>query len=74
MGIDGQVAELKAHLIIALAGGAVADGIGAFQSGDFHLALGYQGPGNGCAQKVLPLIDGIGAKHGKDEVVDKFFL
>ena len=36
-GLDGQ---LKADLVVALAGAAVADGVGALRFGDLHDALG----------------------------------
>ena len=48
--LDGQ---LKAHLVVALAGAAVADGVGPLLFGDLHQPLGDDGPGKGGAQKIV---------------------
>ena len=63
--LDGQ---LEAHLVVALAGAAVGDGVGAFGLGDLHQLLGNDGPGKGGAQQVLLV---LGAHHhgGDDDVV-----
>ena len=71
---QGLVGELEAHLVVALAGGAVAHRVGAGSPGHLHLGLGDQGPGDGSAQEIGPLIEGVGPEHGPDEVPDELFL
>ena len=63
--LDGK---LKSYLVVALAGAAVSDGVGALRLGDLHQTLCYDGPGKGGAQKI-PFI--VGAHHhgGDDHVV-----
>ena len=63
--LDGQ---LKTNLIIALAGAAMADGIGTFLDGDVHQSLGNTGTGMGSAQQVL-LIHRAGLEAGDDVIV-----
>ena len=67
-GLEGVVGELEAHLVVALAGGAVGDGVGSLLAGDLDLPLGDQRPGDGGAEQVGVLVDGAGAQHRKDEV------
>jgi len=66
--LDGK---LKTHLIVALAGAAVADGVAAFLLGDFNQTLGNQRTGEGRAQQILALIDGVSLERRPDEVLDK---
>jgi len=66
-------AQLEAHLVVALAGGAVRDGVGAGLVGDFDQALGDQRTGDGSTQQVLTFVDGVGAEHREDEVTHEFF-
>jgi hypothetical protein len=61
-------AKLEAYLVIALAGGAMGDGIRTGLVGNLDQALGDQWTGNGSTQQVLPLIHGVGAEHGEHEV------
>jgi hypothetical protein len=63
------VAELEAHLVVALAGGAMGHGIGADLLGDLDLALGDERPRDGGAQQVLALVQRVGAEHREDEVL-----
>ena len=72
VGLQGVVAELEPDLVIALAGGTMADGVRAGLAGDVDLLLGDQGPGDGGAQQVLALIDRVGPEHGEDVVADEF--
>ena len=65
-------AELEADLVVALAGGAVGDGIRAALAGDLDEALGDQRAGDGGAKQVLALVDGVGTEHGEDEVAGEF--
>jgi hypothetical protein len=69
-----QIAQFEAHLVVSLAGGAVADGIRPFELGNFDLPLGDQWTGQRSAEQVLTLIDGIRAKGRKDIISDKNFL
>ncbi len=68
------VAELETDLVVPLAGGAVGDRVGPLDPGDLHLPLGDQGAGDGGAEQVVPLVDGVGAEHRVDEVFDELFL
>ncbi len=68
VGGQGHVRELKAALVIALAGGAVGDGVGFFPLRDFDLGLGDQGPRDGGPQVILALVHGVGPDHRVDEV------
>ena len=63
--LDGQ---LEPHLVVALAGAAVADGVGALGLGDLHQTLGDDGPGEGGAQQIV-LILGPHHHGGDDHVV-----
>ena len=70
-GLDGQ---LEADLVVALAGAAVADGVGALFFGDVHNALGDDGTGKGGAQQVLVLIHSPGLHRGVDVVLDELLF
>ena len=65
------VAELEAHLVVALAGGAVRHRVGADFPGDLDLFLGDQRPGDRGAEQVDALVEGIGPKHREYVVADK---
>ena len=69
--VQGISGELEADLVIALAGGAMGDGVGAGRGGDLDQALGDQRPGDRGAEEVDTLIERIGAEHRKDEVADE---
>ena len=66
--LDGQ---LETNLVVALAGTAVGDGIGAFLQGDVHQALGDAGTGMGGTQQIL-FINGAGLHAGNDEIINVF--
>ena len=51
------------HLVVSLAGGTVANGIGANLLGDLDLPLGNQGPGDGRAEEVGALVQGVGPRE-----------
>ena len=51
------IAELEADLVVAFAGRAVTDGIGADLPRDLDLALGDQRPGDRRAKQILSLVD-----------------
>ncbi len=63
------VGELEADLVVALAGGAVGDGIGADGLGDLDLALGDERAGDGGAEEIEALIHRVGAEHREDVVL-----
>ena len=73
VGIERVIAELEADLIVAFAGGAMGDGIGADLAGDLDLPLGDQRPRDRGAEQVGALIERIGAKHREDKVAHELF-
>ena len=73
-GIKRIVAQFEADLIVPLAGCAVRNRIGAFGRGDLHLTFCNKRPGDGRSQEIAPLVERIGAEHGKHEIPHKFFL
>ena len=70
---QGHVGQLEAHLVVALAGGPVAYRVRPGLLGHVHLGLGNQRPGNGGAQQILPLIQGVGPEDGEDKIPGKLF-
>ncbi len=71
--IERRRREFKPHLVIALAGRAMGDGVCAFGARDLDEALGDQGPRDRGAEEIEPFILGIGAEHREDEVAHEFF-
>ena len=69
--LDG---ELKTHLIVALAGAAVADGVGALCQRDFYNSLGDNGTRKGGAQKIFALIDSACLDGGEHIFLHKFLV
>ena len=65
------IAQLEAHLVVALAGRAVRHRIGAGLARDLDLALGDQRPRDRGAEQVLPFVERVGAEHRKDEIADE---
>ena len=63
VGLQGVIAEFESHLVVALAGGAVADRVGAGHLGDLDLALGDQRPGDRGAEQIHALVERVGAEH-----------
>jgi len=72
LGIERHGGEFEAHLIVALAGGAVGHGLGAFGPGHLDQALGDQRPGDGSAEQIATLVDGTGTQHREDEILGEF--
>ena len=68
VGCERLYRQLKAHLIVALAGCAVADRRGAFLFGNLDEALGYHGPGKAGAQQVFALVHRAHLQRGPDAV------
>ena len=73
VGHQGIGSKLKTHLVVALARGAVADGVGVGFLRNFHQSFGNQGPGNGGAQQILTFVQGVGPEHGKDKISHELF-
>ena len=73
VGLQRVIGELEPHLVVALAGGAVGDRIGADLFGDLDLLLGDQRPRDRGAEQILALVERIGAEHRKHVVADEFF-
>ena len=71
VGLERIIAELEADLVVALAGGAVADRVGADLPRDLDLALGDQRPGDRGAEQILALVERVGAEHREDVVADE---
>ena len=72
VGIERIGRELEAHLIVALAGRAVGDGVGAHLLGDLDQALGDQRPRDRGAEQILALVEGVGAEHREHIVAHEF--
>ena len=68
VGIERVRRELEAHLVVALAGGAVGDGLRAGFGSHLHQPLGDQRPGDAGAEQVLAFVDRVGVEHGEYEV------
>ena len=66
------IAEFEAHLIVALAGRAVRDRIGADYLGDLDLLLGDERARDRGTQQILALVERVGTEHRKDIVADEF--
>lgn len=72
VGLQRIGAEFEADLVVALAGGAVTDGVGTGFVDDVDQALGDQRPGDRGTEQVFALVHGVGTEHRKDEVADEF--
>ncbi|MFT3810456.1 MAG: hypothetical protein QM698_11105 [Micropepsaceae bacterium] len=72
VGLQRVIAEFEADLIVALAGRAMGDGVGAEAVGDVDLLFRDERAGDGGAEQILALIDRIGAEHREDEVAAEF--
>ncbi len=64
--------QLEAHLVVALAGRAMRDSVGAFRARDLDLFLGDHRPRDRGAEQVVALVNGVRAQHRKDEVAREF--
>ena len=60
--------DIEADLVVALAGAAVGDGVGALALGDLDEELGDERPGERGRQRVRALVQGIGLQVRPDEV------
>ncbi len=66
--MDGDV---EADLVVALAGAAVGDRVGALAASDLDEELGDQRPGEGGGERVGALVERVGLEVGPDEVGDE---
>ena len=73
IGAQGLQGQLKTHLVVALAGAAVADGVRAFLDGDVGQSLGDAGTCKAGAQQVI-LVLGAELQGGEDVVLHKVLL
>ena len=74
VGIERIGTQFEAHLVVALAGGAVSDCVRTGLLGNLYQALGNQRAGNAGAEQVFPFIERICAEHGKHEFAREFLL
>ena len=70
--LEGEIGQLEADLVVALAGRAVGDRVGAGLVRDLDLAFGDQRPGDRGAEQVGPLIDRVGPEHREDIIAGEF--
>ena len=67
-GLERVIAELEAHLIVALAGGAMRHRIRAGFARDLDLLLCDQRPRDRGAEKIKALVLRVGAEHREDVI------
>ena len=68
VGVERIGRQLEADLVVALAGRAMRDRVGARFPGDLDQVLGDQRPGDRRAEQIEPFILRVGAEHREDEV------
>jgi hypothetical protein len=72
-GFQGIGAEFEAYLVVALAGRAMANGIGTGFIDDLDQAFGDQRPRDRGTQQIFAFVNGIGPKHREDEIAHELF-
>src|SRR6266498_3258139 len=70
---ESHIRYLEAHLVVALAGAAVRQRVGALLDGDLGLAPGDQRARDRGAEQVDPLVDRAGLEHWEQEVAYELF-
>ncbi len=70
-GLERVIGELESHLVVALAGGAVADGIGASQPRDLDLLLGDERARDRGTEQVHALVERVRPEHREHVVADE---
>ena len=68
---EGGHADLDANLVVALAGAAVGDGLGAVFNGNLGEAAGDEGAAQGGGQGILTLVNGAGPERRPQELADQ---
>ena len=66
--MDGDV---EPDLVVALAGAAMGDGVGALRCGDLDEELGDQGPGQRRRERIGALVQRVRLEVRPDEVADE---
>jgi hypothetical protein len=72
VGLERVIGELETYLVIALAGRAMGDGVGADFLRDLDLFFGDQRPRDRSAEQILALVERVGPEHRKHVVADEF--
>ncbi|MDF3017400.1 MAG: hypothetical protein K0R44_2625 [Thermomicrobiales bacterium] len=67
------VGQLEPYLVVAFAGAAMGDGVGAFEERDLDLVLGDDRPRHRGAEEVLPLVDRPGTQRGEGVLAEELF-
>ena len=70
--LERVISKLEAHLIVALAGRAMRNRVGADFAGDLDLLLGDQWPRDRSTEQIKPLVLRIGAEHREHVIADEF--
>ena len=73
VGLERVIGKLEADLVVAFAGRAVGDGVGADLLRDLDLLLGDERPRDRGAEEILSFVERVGAEHRKDVVAHEFF-
>ncbi len=73
IGRDGFVRQFETHLVIAFAGAAVREAVGAEFQCNLGLAFGDDGPRHGSSQQISVFVNGAGAERRPNVVAHKFF-
>ena len=71
LGSQGGGGDVEADLVVALAGAAVGDRLGALVAGDVDEDLGDERPRQGGGQRVGSLVEGAGGEAGEAELLDE---
>jgi hypothetical protein len=72
VGLQRIIAELEADLVVALAGGAVADGVGAGLRARSRSGAWRSAAGRSRCRADTALIERVGAEHREDEIAHEF--
>ena len=73
-GIEGVDGDVEPDLVVALAGAAVGDRVGALAAGDLDEELGDQRPGQRGRQRIGALVQRVRLEVRPDEVADEPLL
>jgi len=72
LGAMALYANSETDLIVALAGAAVRESVGAELQRNFRLALGDNGPRHGSAEEISVFVNGAGAERRPNVIAHKF--